>query len=274
MIKILCPTDFSDAADNAIAYAAALSKKTGAELTLFNVQSMMSLPVVEIFNDKVLTAQPIVEKLEAQSHQVMDVFNITCLTNVQPENGLLVDIIAKRSKDFDLLIMGTNGADDYGDYFFGSHSYQVAIESLIPVLLIPSACSYKEIATMVYAYDYDYDYEHEQQLPMVQLSKWVEFLKAKITVLKVKSHYSREVEVSSQEIEERIVNSNGLPDVKFDTVYEDDAFRGVQSYFVKNEYDALALCSIQHSFITNIFHKSLIQELSSGGNYPLFIFHK
>lgn len=270
MIKILCPTDFSDAADNAIAYAAALSKKTGAELTLFNVQSMMPLPVVEIFNDKVLAAQPIVEKLESQCNQVMDVFNITCLAEVQPENGLLVDIIAKQSKDFDLLIMGTNGVDDYNDFLFGGHAYRVAIESLIPVLLIPSACRYKEITTMVYAYDY----EHEQQLPMVQLSKWVELLEAKVTVLKVKNHYSRAVEVSAQEVEERIVHSNDLPDVKFDTVYEDDAFSGVQNYFVKNEYDALSLCSTQHSFITNIFHKSLIKELSAGANYPLFIFHE
>src|SRR6478736_5189172 len=182
MIKILCPTDFSDTADNAIAYAAALAKKMGAELTLFNVQSIMSLPVMEIIKGKFLATEPIVEKLETQCYQVMDMFKITCLAEVQPENGLLVDIIAKRSNDFDLLIMGTNGADGYNDFFFGSHSYQVAIESLIPVLLIPSTCRYKEIATMVYAYDY----EREQQLPMVQLSKWAELLEAKITVLKVK----------------------------------------------------------------------------------------
>ena len=270
MIKILCPTDFSDAADNAVAYAAALSKKTGAELTLFNVQSIMSLPVIEIFNDEVLTAQPILERLETQCHQVMDVFNIMCLAEVQPENGLLVDIISKRSEDFDLLIMGTNRTDDYNDFFFGSHSYKVAIESLIPVLLIPSACSYQEIATMVYAYDY----EREQQLPMVQLGKWAELVGAKITVLKVKGHYSREVEVSSKKVEERIVSSNDLPDLKFDTVYDDEAFSGVHNYFVKNEYDALSVCSTQHSFITDIFHKSLIKKLSSGANYPLFIFHK
>jgi len=270
MIKILCPTDFSDAADNAIAYAAALSKKAGAELTLFNVQSIMSLPVVEIFKDQVLTAQPIVEKLKAQCNQVMDVFNITCLAEVQSENGSLVDIIAEHSKDFDLLIMGTNGADDYNDFFFGSHSYQVAIESLIPVLLIPSTCKYKEITTMVYAYDY----EHEEEFPTIQLGKWAKLIEAKITVLKVKSHYSREVEVNSKEIEERVVDSNNLPDVKFDTAYEDDTFIGVHNYFIKNEYDALSVCSTQHSFITNIFHKSLVRELSSDANYPLFIFHK
>jgi len=270
MIKILCPTDFSESADNAVAYAAALSNRIGAELTLFHLQSIMSLPVIEIFEDRVLAVQPIMEKLQVQCHQVMDVFNITCLAEVQPENGVLVDIIATRSKDFDLMIMGTNGVDDYNDFFFGSHSYQVAVESLIPVLLIPSICGYKEITTMVYAYDY----EREQMLPMVQLGKWAELLAAKITVLKVKNHYSREVEVSSREVEEGIVQSNNLPDVKFDTVYEDDAFGGVDHYFVKNEYDALSLCSVQHSFITNIFHKSLVKELSSGANYPLFIFHK
>jgi len=268
MIKILCPTDFSQAADNAIAYAAALSKRIGADLTLFNVQSIMALPVIEMFEDRVVALQPIMEKLKAQCDQVMDVFNITCLAEVQPESRLLVDIISKRSNGFDLLIMGTNGSDDYSDFFFGSHSYQVAIQALVPVLLIPSACRYKEVKTMVYAYDY------EQVLPLVQLSKWTELLAATITVLKVKDHYSRAAEVTSREVAEGIVHSNNLPDVKFDTVYEEDTFGGVHHYFVKNEYDALALCSVQHRFITNIFHKSLIKELSAGVNYPLFIFHK
>jgi nucleotide-binding universal stress UspA family protein len=103
MIRILCPTDFSDTADLAIAYAAALSKKIGAELTLFNVQSILSLPASEIIKGKHLATEPILEKLYEQCYQVMEMFKITCNAEVQPWNGLLVDILAKRSSDFDLL---------------------------------------------------------------------------------------------------------------------------------------------------------------------------
>lgn len=40
MKKILCPTDFSETAQNAIAYAAKLAQTTEAMLVLFNVQSI------------------------------------------------------------------------------------------------------------------------------------------------------------------------------------------------------------------------------------------
>lgn len=270
MIRILCPTDFSDTADFAIAYAAALCKKIGAELTLFNVQSILSLPAEEIIKGKHLATEPILEKLEEQCYQVMEMFKITCNAEVQPWNGLLVDILAKRSSDFDLLIMGTNGADDYYEYFFGSRSYQVAHETSIPVLLIPTGCQYKNISTIVYAFDY----EHEQLLPMAQLSKWAKLLEVKVTVLQVKKHYSREEELYSEEVEQRVINSHDLPDVVFDTIYNDDAISSIHSYFIKNQYDALALCSTQHSFIRNIFHKSLVRTLSSAATYPLFIFHE
>jgi hypothetical protein len=46
MKKILCPTDFSETAHNAIAYAAKLAKATNCELTLLNVQSMFDFTPV------------------------------------------------------------------------------------------------------------------------------------------------------------------------------------------------------------------------------------
>jgi nucleotide-binding universal stress UspA family protein len=270
MIRILCPTDFSDVADTAIAYAAAVSNKIGAELTLLNVQSIFSLPPKEIIKGKHLATEPIVEKLEAQCYQVMSLFKINCVAEVQPWNGLLIDILAKRASDFDLLIMGTNGADDNYEYFFGSRSYQVARETSIPVLLVPVGCTYKPITTLLYAFNY----EQTQLLPLVQLSKWCALLEVNVTVVQVKKHYSREDELFSKEVEQRVINSHDLPNAVFDTIYHDDALDGLNSYLVKNQYDALAICSIQHNFIHNIFHKSLVQTLSSVASCPLFIFHE
>ena len=42
MKKILCPVDFSETSQNAIAYAAKLSKATGSMLTLLNIQPTAS----------------------------------------------------------------------------------------------------------------------------------------------------------------------------------------------------------------------------------------
>jgi nucleotide-binding universal stress UspA family protein len=270
MKKVLCPTDFSDTADQAIAYAAALCKEVGAELTLLNVQSVFSLPTEEVIKGKYLATKEARVKLDEQSYQVMGVFKISCLSEVLASNSSLSDIITQRGKDFDLIVMGTNGADDYYEFFFGSRSYQVAKESSVPVLLIPVGCGYQDISNIVFAFDY----EHEQEFPMKQLVNFTNLLKAKITIVQVKEHYKREAEVNSKQIEERTKMLYNLSDIEFDTIYSDDVSSSIHDYVLKSKADALALCSIQHSIIESIFHKSVIKQLSSTVNYPIFVFHE
>ncbi len=270
MKKILCPTDFSDVADQAIAYAAKLSKKIGAELTLLNVQSVFSLPVEEVIKGKYLATEPILERLDKQSYQVMDVFKISCRSEVQASNSSLSDIILQRAKDFDLIVMGTNGSDDYYEFFFGSRSYQLAKESTIPVLLVPGGCGYQDISTLVVAFDY----EHEQEFPMKQLIEFTSLLKAKINIVQVKNHYTREVEVNSEDVQERTKMLYNLSDIEFDTLFSDEISSSINKYVLETKADALALCSINHSIITKLFHTSVIKALSANSGYPIFIFHK
>jgi nucleotide-binding universal stress UspA family protein len=270
MKKILCPTDFSEAADQAIAYAAKLSKKIGAELTLLNVQSVFSLPPSEVIKGKFLATEPLSDRLEEQSYKVMDTFKIQCFSEVEPSNRGLGETIAQRAKDFDLIVMGTNGADDYYQFFFGTNSYQVIRTSAVPVLLIPRGCGYQDIATLVFAYDY----EHENKLPTEQLTQWATLINAQVTVLQVKDHYTRETELNSKAIEERSLIHSALADVKFDTLYSDEVISSINSYVLVNETNALALCFKNHGIIQTIFSKSVVKELSAIAKYPLFVFHE
>lgn len=270
MKKILCPTDFSETADQAIVYAAKLCKKIGAELTLLNVQSVLSLPPVEVIKGKFLATEPIRERLEDQSYQVMGVFKIPCLTEVEPSNSSLGDIIANRAKDFDLIVMGTDGADDYSQFFFGSNSYKVARASSVPVLLIPRGCANGDISNLVFAFDY----EGEHKLPMEQVTEWAKLLQVRITVLQVKDHYTLEVEMKSKEIEESNRKYKESLSIDFQTIYSDEVINSINGYVLQNKSDALALCSINHGVINALFHKSVIKALSSSVNYPLFVFHE
>jgi nucleotide-binding universal stress UspA family protein len=270
MKRILCPTDFSEAADQAIAYAAKLCKKINAELTLLNVQSIFSLPPKEVIKGKFLATEPISTRLEEQCYQVMKVFKITCLSEVEPSNKGLSNIIADRAKDFDLIVMGTKGADDYYQFFFGSNSYQVIRASSIPVMLIPQGCGYQDISAIVFAYDY----EHEQKLPITQLNKWAKLMNAKVTVLQVKEHYTRDAELRSKAIQQSSQIHATTIDVNFDTVYSDEVINSIDSYVLRNEANALALCSMNPTIVQTLFHKSVIKELSAIANYPVFVFHE
>lgn len=269
MKKILCPTDFSEAANQAIAYAAKLCKKTGADLTLFNVQSIFSLPPAEVIKGKFLATEPIRTRLEEQSYEVMKVFKITCSSEVQSSNGGLSDLIADRGRDFDLIVMGTNGADDYYQFFFGTNSYQVIRASSVPVILIPQGCGYQDVSSIVFAFDY----EQEKKLPMKQLTEWAQWVGAKITVLQVKEQYAHEMEIRSKQIEQEVSPANTL-DIHFETIYSNEVVSAINSYVVRNNADALALCSMNPTLLQTLFHKSVIKILSATVNYPLLIFHE
>ena len=266
MKKILCPTDFSETANQAIAYAAMIAKKAEAELTLFNVQSIFALHDEEASP----AIETIRERLEEQKNQVVKVFNIACRIEVLPSDKNLTDIISQHAKGFDLIVMGTNGADDNYELFFGSRSYQIAKEVSVPVLLIPTGCTYRDIYTIGFALEY----ELGQELPMKQLATFASLLEAKVTVLQVKSTYKREEELNAEQIQARTKMLYNLMDLEFDTIFSDEVSDSINGYIEKNNINVLALCSIHYNFIKTIFHSSVIKALSSTAGYPIFIFHK
>jgi nucleotide-binding universal stress UspA family protein len=272
MKKILCPTDFSETADQAIAYAAKLCKKIGAELTLLNVQSIFSLPPQEVIKGKYLATKSIAEQLEDRCYEVMKVFKITCLSEVEPSNSRLSDVIAARASTYDLIVMGTNGADDLYDFFFGSRSYQVVKKSNTPILLLPNGCGYKDISSVVFAFDY----QESHELPLTQLGKFTNLLESTITILQVKKKYVHKEETESKEIRDGLTVIDNMTGINFETIYADDIGFGINQYMLKGDRDALALCSIHHGMgsIESLFHKSVIKQLSATANYPIYVFHE
>ncbi len=270
MKKVLCPTDFSETADQAIAYAAKLCKNIGAELTLLNIQSIFSVAPQEVIKGKYLATKTIGEQLEDRSYEVMKVFKISCLSEVEPANRRLSDVISVQAKKYDMIVMGTNGADDYYEFFFGSHSYQVTKKSTVPVLLLPTGCGYKDLSNIVFAFDY----VDLHEIPMIQLRKFTNLVNSSITILQVKKKYVHEEETQTKEIQEGLKMIHQVTDVNFQTIYADDVGLGINQYVRENNFDALALCSVHHGLIESIFHKSVIKQLSSTADYPIYIFHE
>jgi nucleotide-binding universal stress UspA family protein len=168
MVKIICPTDFSDTADQAIDYAAQLARKAEGELTLLNVQSLYSMTPVEAIRGKRLTIHSAEDRLQDQCSEVTKVFKIPCYAAVETARYSFADRIAKKSAAYDLIVMGTSEANDHHHFFFGSKAYQVIKESFVPVLLIPESCNYHPVSVIVFAFDY----EQERKLPIIQLTQW------------------------------------------------------------------------------------------------------
>jgi nucleotide-binding universal stress UspA family protein len=164
MKKILFPTDFSATAENAFLYALALSRATGAELTLVHVYELPELgrslktttkEVYEMMEMESLdNFKAAVKKLHsvAESHGMGEIeFNQAMI------EGEAVYKISRAAAEMqaDMVVMGTKGATGLKEIFLGSITTGVIEECHVPVLSIPDGASYSDpIGKVAYLTNY------------------------------------------------------------------------------------------------------------------------
>lgn len=271
MKKIICPTDFSETAQNGIVYAAKFAHHIGAQLTLFNVQSLFNITPLDVVQGKMQRVSAYKDLLEEQSYEISSTFKISCYAEVQPTSTSLAKTIAEKATEYDLIIMGTNGADDLFQFLAGSHTYNAVLKTNVPAILIHNGCMYSEIKNIVYAFDY----LRERKLPVKQLLPFISMLKAQLTVLQIMEEaYSKELDEYLKELQEILQNEyEGSIELQFDTIRSSTIATSIDSYIKNKQPDALAVCTVNRNFIQTLFHKSVIKNLSSISEYPVFVFH-
>jgi nucleotide-binding universal stress UspA family protein len=140
--KILCPIDFSDSADHAMRYAAALAQNFGAELTLLHVVA----PIVAVLPGETAlpdTLQADIDELaEACQQRLCEIVGTLAADglNVQQKviNGVpFVEIIRfARDAETDLIVMGSHGRTGLGHLLIGSVAERVVRKATCPVLTV------------------------------------------------------------------------------------------------------------------------------------------
>ena len=271
MKNILCPTDFSPAAQNAIAYAAKLAQAIKGDLTLFHIESIFDFTPASIFTGNKTQYVNITKQMEEQCQEVSRAFKISCYAEIESSSDRLSAVIHDKAKDYDLIVMGTDGPDDWYQLLSGSNTYNAIVHSETPLLLIPSGYIFSEIKTMLYAFDY----LKERHLPLTHLTPIVKALQSQLTILQVTEEaYSQDVEDDLKELQFIIRNFYG-DDINFeyDTIRSSDIAMAINSYVLRNQPDALVLCSVHKNFIQRIFHKSIIRNITAFCNYPVFVIH-
>jgi nucleotide-binding universal stress UspA family protein len=272
MKKILCPTDFSDAALSGIAYAAKLAKKIDADLTLFNVVALTDLLPEEVLMGEQANTHVAKARLEVQSQEVSKVFKVSCYGETETSTSSMSQVIGSKAQGFDLLVMGTNGADDLAQFFLGSKTYRAIKKVGIPTIMVPEKTVYSDPKRIVYAYDH---WRHDH-LPLTQLISFLKLIGCSdLTVLQVME------ESVSQNAEEELRQSQFAiqrlyqedVNLKFDIVHAASTIEAINGYINKAQTDLLALCSEHQGFGSSLFHKSVIKAITGTANFPVLVFH-
>jgi universal stress protein A len=140
--RILVPTDFSETADTALGYAAALAGKLGATLHLVHVFS--DPYVLPAYAPDVYAPVPAVLRDEAL-HQVENELTARAATvdrAVPVTTAYVTGLTAKEivryatSNDIDLIVMGTHGRHGVAHFLLGSVAEHIVRIAPCPVLTV------------------------------------------------------------------------------------------------------------------------------------------
>jgi nucleotide-binding universal stress UspA family protein len=278
MIKrIICPTDFSEAANNAIEYSAKLAQVLNAKLLLLNLHEMeLSAPVAyadEISNDPTKNTALALDTLEKTSTEVNKTYTIVCDFKEEVTLKSLTGILTSMEDESTMIVMGTGGIATIAEFFFGTNTYKVIKKAKCPVLLIPTGCSYNPYQRVVYAMAY----EEKGSLALKPFNDFISHFNAGVTFLHISEHetdISRDVFRAEREEIESFFGEKKSEHLAFERLYSRNVENAIKEFVEKSSTDLLVMAA-RHRNIFEALLKSrpLLSDLSATPTFPILVFH-
>ena len=275
MKKILLPTDFSNNSWNAICYALEFFKTEKCEFqilhtytpTFYRIDYMMGGPTFSALPDKGVdiaqagldkTLVDIKLKYKNPKHTFKTLSAFNTLTNEILE--------LTEAKNFDYIVMGTQGATGAKEIFLGTNTVHVIRKSKIPVLAVPVSYVFKEIKSIVFPTDYGQLHKEEDLQYLFNLSNTFE---SKLTILHVKEEYDL--------ADEQQVNKKALADYfkKLNPIFVEERGKlmpeAIHEYIEEHQSGFLVMMNRKHSFLDRFLVKPNVESIGYHTQIPFLV---
>ena len=274
---ILIPTDFSKNAWNALNYAIALYKEEECTFYLLNAYQLYHFTTESIivpepgeksYEEAKATSEKGLEKLLDGLQSSMDnpnhKFEMVSIYN----NVLKAVKETIKSKEINLIIMGTKGEGNPMNVLYGSNAVTI-IENVrkCPIMVIPEISQMpNEPGEIVFATNFKYYYKRRELTPMIDIAGR---LKAPIRILFVNGEGKL---TDEQENNKEILTDylEGI-DYSFHTLTHLSTAPGIHAFMESRSSMILALYHRKHGFFKSFFTTSLVKELSEAPQFPILI---
>ena len=275
MSKILVPTDFSEQAQNALAFAVKLAPKINAKIDVLNVVEYN----VGVTADPVGIAVPttyeteFIDLMKKASQEKMDRFlgesAMTVTPAVQMGNPYfqITERIAKT--DTELVIMGTKGASGLKEFLIGSNAEKVVRKASCPVITLTEPSEPDNIKNIVFATNItdicDDLIAHVKQLQHM--------FKATIHIVRVNTpnNFKRDENILGglEKMAERFMLDNYTINV-YNDIYED---QGILSFANRIGGDMIAMGTHGRKGISHLLSGSLAEDIVNHAKRPIWTYH-
>lgn len=278
MKKILFPTDFSPVAHNAFSYAIHLADQFGAELILFHAfhydatgEFYISAELIERANLE--HEEYAYQEFEKYAERVKKELKKEIPITYKISYSFAVDGIISALEDTqaDAIVMGTLGAGNAIEKFFGSVTSKIIENVSVPVWAIPADANYHEFHKVLYATNFE---ETSMHLPPL-LNEFSQRFDSKLTYIHINKKAGDPWNRLSTNIKRDLLLSNSAEnDPEFYILHEPRVWPGLQHFMDEHETDLLVLLTHKHDLLERITQGSLTRKAVLSSKVPLLALHQ
>jgi len=266
MKQILVPTDFSKTADNAFKVACEIAKMHDARVVVHNVYGIpyssnsVMIDLTDVLHEAAEKSMKEFLKHQSVSYPELEIEGICSF-------GAIVDTISEKSKNFDLVVMGTNGSSGLEEVFIGSHTSNLINKiSKTPVLAIPSNFSFSKFKNALLALSSSTKTKKQTFDELIALFNEINIKNVEVV------NVQKEDKTDEREVEKFIKNVNkSLNGTKhtFSFLGNDDVENAILNHAKPD--DLIVIVAKNYSFFEGLFHKSISKKLSMHSHNPVLV---
>lgn len=264
-MKILVPTDLSDNADNAITFAIAYAKQQCASITLV----FSYFAVYDFAAEASRMAQTIEKDANAALEKIINKVGSSVKIDYKIIQGTVATAIftTVTNGDYDLIIMGTQGASGIKKNLIGSNTATVIKESEIPVIAVPFGSSFDSIRNIKVAVDLI----NEKEGVFKRLIKLTETWDLPYHIIHIENKPDFNKKITFKGLEAYLNENFPDSEFSFEKLQEVNTDKGLENY-VKNKSDSLlVMFSKDRGFLDFIFYHSHSVEMVYHTHIPLLV---
>lgn len=273
MNKIVVPTDFSEAAENAFQFAQNLAKDLNAAIKVVHAY----YPFASDINGVTVVDKEIELIRKNQLDEFVDNVNKTWVGQIEGEPyvdgefhlGFPAEEIQKITKNekVDFVVVGSRGSGGSLRTIFGSVSTEIMKKARSPVFVIPPDVKYYGFRQIAYATD---------QLTLdSKLSNLVVDFAGKYDAVIHLVHVSGEKDAyQGYELLELMKEKYPKTKLKINILHQDSVVDSLNEYCTKENIDLLVMGVGKRNIFGQLFHKSVSKRMAINTELPLLIFHE
>jgi len=277
-MKILFPTDYSNAAENAFLYALKVAEKLKASITAvhaFEGALVMSWTEEFVTTSELIDAVTIDEfekyKIQVQllkrlaKENNLDHIEVNYSLREAPETVVKSILDEAIEHEVDLIVIGTTGAKGLKELFFGSIASRVMQSATCPVLVIPDTANFRGIERLGLTLEYK---PGEMDLVRKALDL-TRKLGSELQCVHVDAFDPNKMKTRLAEYTSTFAYDK---DISFHTQYDMNVERGILDYMKTNAIDIIIMEMREERHLMELFSYSIAKRVSYHSDIPLLAF--